>query len=273
MEDHSIKVYNGATGDYFTAFDDEVFGDGDSWDTTFLAIDEVGSYGEDDQINLENSNYGDTGWAGLAGGSGSGEACVFDFGTARLNSYYLDGYGTNVKKHAACHEVGHVIGLDHSSDDGCMNPDLGTTRPYPASEDVDMLDVVYCPSCDVVSFQGSNGKWLAAENGGDTYLVADRDYADIWETFRLRDMGAGQVAIQTFNGEYVAAEDGGGSWVIADRGEIGAWETFTLIDPGGGYVALETDDGSYLSIAGWSHILGAAATSVGSDETFLIDYH
>ena len=130
----------------------------------------------------------------------------------------------------------------------------------------------YWPSRSI-ALRASNGKYVCADGGGGHRLIADRDWIGAWETFKLIDLGDGNVALQANNGQYVCAEGGGGSSVVADRSHFDAWETFKLIDLGNGDVALQTNNNKYVCAeVGSSKQVVANRDTRGAWETFkLID--
>lgn len=81
---------------------------------TILNVVNVGSHTE---ISVFDGNYGNTGWGGLASIE-SASGCNILHGHATLNTYYS--YTSNGKRGIFCQEVGHLWGLDHSNDGGCM---------------------------------------------------------------------------------------------------------------------------------------------------------
>lgn len=70
-------------------------------------------------ISVFDGNYGATGWAGLASIE-SRSGCTILHGHARVNRYYTGSYTSNGIRGIFCQEVGHLFGLDHSNDGGCM---------------------------------------------------------------------------------------------------------------------------------------------------------
>lgn len=85
------------------------------WDAdTILSIPRVSSHTE---VSVLDGNYGNTGWGGLASIE-SASGCNILHGHATLNTYYS--YTSNGKRGVFCQEVGHLFGLDHSNDGGCM---------------------------------------------------------------------------------------------------------------------------------------------------------
>ncbi|MDD4652165.1 MAG: hypothetical protein PHQ34_08030 [Methanothrix sp.] len=101
-----------------------------------------------------------------------------------------------------------------------------------------------------VAIKASNGKFLCAEGGGGSTVVANRNAIGAWETFKLIDRGNGYYALQASNGQYLCAEGSGGGAVVANRNVIGAWETFKLIDKGNGCYALQASNGQYVCAEG-----------------------
>lgn len=75
----------------------------------------------DARIHALDSNYGPTGWVGLAEPCfhcSRGNPTPWTHGHAKLNSYYSE---TDASwQGIACQEIGHVIGLDHGDHGDCM---------------------------------------------------------------------------------------------------------------------------------------------------------
>lgn len=97
-----------------------------------------------------------------------------------------------------------------------------------------------------IALRAYNRQYLCAEMGGGREVVANRNEAHEWETFRLIGLGNGSVALKAHNGQYVCAEMGGGRELVANRNEIHEWETFELIGLGNGKVAFKAHNGQYV---------------------------
>jgi hypothetical protein len=281
--DQHIWFYNGATGDYYTAFQGEGITDGDSWhNATAVNLLQVGQYGENDQINAVNANYGASGWFGLA----EPGSCAYPFMTARANQYYLDNQGIGAKMFIACHELGHTVGLGHrgsGENTTCMRegPESGGPILYPQwadQHDFDAVNDAYsrpalCQTCPRVALLADNGQWVMAVDGGGGAVMATANAVGTWETFRLIDVGGGYVALQSISGYYLVAEGGGGREILANRASIGSWEKFRKIDLGGGYIALQAANGQYVvAEGGGGQSLYANRDAIGSWETFFLAY-
>jgi predicted Zn-dependent protease len=144
--DGNIFFFNGGTGDYFNIYNEEAFTDPDSWNNyTDINLISVSSAGTTDHINAFNGFYGTTGWLGLAE-IRSYSGCTIFNGRTRLNQSYLDNgsYTRNNKKHVACQEIGHLLGINHnrSSTTTCMN-DTILTAPQPNTHDRDLVNSIY----------------------------------------------------------------------------------------------------------------------------------
>ena len=142
--DPDIAFFNGCDGEYHDLVREEAFTDPDSWNSTIINLTEVGSAGTDDQINIFNGYYGETGWLGLT--TIFPDGCVIRYGISYLNQTYLDdgSYTRAQKSHVTCHEIGHNFGLDHnlSSNQTCMNPTI-LTAPHPDAHDRELLAQIY----------------------------------------------------------------------------------------------------------------------------------
>ncbi len=85
------------------------------WDAdTILSLPKLTSHTE---VSVFDGNYGDTGWGGLASIESS-SGCNILHGHATLNYFYS--YTSNGKRGVFCQEIGHLFGLQHSNDGGCM---------------------------------------------------------------------------------------------------------------------------------------------------------
>jgi hypothetical protein len=117
-------------------------------------------------------------------------------------------------------------------------------------------------STQVISLRDMEGsKYVCAENGGSSSLVANRTAAGLWEQFALVNNLDGTVSLRSLaNNRYVCAENGGSLPLIANRTEIGAWEKFYVVLNSDGtvsfrsvannlYVCVEKKDGSQVLIA------------------------
>ncbi|MGD0952149.1 MAG: matrixin family metalloprotease [Methanotrichaceae archaeon] len=142
------------------------------------------------------------------------------------------------------HELGHTIGLDHVSDTNqIMNPYYTGSRSLGSGDTAGaqfLYGREYSIAGNVALQADANGKYVCAENAGQSPLIANRDWTQQWETFGLIDLGNNNIALQAVNGKYVCAEDAGQLPLIANRDAIGQWETFKLIDLGNNNIALQS---------------------------------
>jgi hypothetical protein len=93
-----------------------------------------------------NYNYGYTGWAGVAEYSYNSDGHIVA-SSAKLNDYYS--YSATARRHLMCHEIGHPLGLGHTSTNGTSQ---GTCMDYanhdersksPSAHDYDVLEDKY----------------------------------------------------------------------------------------------------------------------------------
>ncbi|MCU0318928.1 MAG: hypothetical protein MUE88_02460 [Flavobacteriales bacterium] len=133
---------------------------------------------------------------------------------------------------------------------------------------------------DSIHLKATNGLFVCADLGaaGDEFgvLIANRVEASLWETFALKDLGAGKVALVAANGKYVCADRSVGGRLKADRDVAGDWETFELMDLPDGAKGLRTTEGLFvcaeLGIEGNGQgTLYANRQEAGEWETFRVE--
>lgn len=92
-------------------------------------------------------------------------------------------------------------------------------------------DLAGCAEPLVISLKAqANGRWVVAENGGASPLIANRTAIGSWEQYDLIVSSGTRVTLRSHaNGAFVCAENGGASSLIANRGAADLWETFILI--------------------------------------------
>jgi hypothetical protein len=256
--DTDIDFYNGGSGEYATAFVNKAILDGNSWSSaTAVDLHEVGGYGENDQINAFNANYGRVGWAGIMiptfqGGS----QCIFQHARVQANQYYLDNLSYQYKAFIACHELGHGIGLGHraqTENTTCMREGGDSSAlypPYPDQIDIDNVNEKYGvgPGGPVTLGSGQSlfaGQSVHSGDGrftlvyqGDGNLVLYR-----WDGVPLWSSGTPG----TSPGE--AAMQGDGNLVVYDGGGTPLWSSGTA-GQNGAYLSLQDDGNMVIYSAG-----------------------
>ncbi|MGI0119543.1 hypothetical protein [Zooshikella sp. RANM57] len=113
------------------------------------------------QVRVCNAAYGFNGWLGLAtiGIDANGH---IDRGTAKMNDSYAS-YWTipGEMNHVMCQEVGHLLGLGHTSEDGssqktCMDYSSDLESQWPNAHDYEELHNLYNHQDTYNSYLGSN---------------------------------------------------------------------------------------------------------------------
>lgn len=187
----------------------------------------------------------------------------------------------------AAHELGHTLGVHHTEVTSAPTPTMNATYFGTAGRSLESDDVAalqcsenrypvtspICTTCPAVALQASNGQWWVAESGGGGVIDANRNAIGAWETFRLVDLGGGNVGLQCANGQYVVAEGGGGQQLYCNRNTLGSWETFQKLDLGGGNIALRCANGQYVvAESGGGNLVYCNRNSVGAWETFFLNF-
>ncbi|HSQ34222.1 MAG TPA: hypothetical protein VLM81_05015 [Peptostreptococcaceae bacterium] len=113
-------------------------------------------------------------------------------------------------------------------------------------------------------------KFVAAENGGGRELVANRDVADIWETFRIINTGNNNVILQSYNGQYIRIRENDGV-LLANANNRQSATRFRIIRVEGREVALQAPNGQYVRVRERDNWLVARADQTGRRTRFIID--
>lgn len=92
-------------------------------------------------VSVTSGNYGDTGWVGLTSRSLNSAQTYYTSANVKLNDYYG---GTEAEHwNGACHELGHVLGLDHNTSTGSCLYYVRTSQKYPHADDRKLLERYY----------------------------------------------------------------------------------------------------------------------------------
>lgn len=131
------------------------------------------------------------------------------------------------------------------------------------------------PYGSTISLQANaNKKFVVAENGGNSYLIANRTAVGGWEQFEVVNAGGGYVALKALvNNKYVVAENGGTTWLYSNRTAIGPWEKFSWINNSDGTVSFRAMvNNMYVTAesAGADPLI-ANRTAIGSWEKFYVN--
>jgi subtilisin family serine protease len=116
-----------------------------------------------------------------------------------------------------------------------------------------------------------NARYVCADNGGASPLIANRGAVGAWETYTVIDAGNGYIALRAHaNGRIVVAENGGASPLVANRTAVGPWEMFQLIRNSDGSVSLRSYINGRIVVAenGGGSALIANRAAIGPWEKF-----
>jgi hypothetical protein len=155
------------------------------------------------RVEVCNAAYGRNGWLGLASISITGGSHI-TAGTVKVNDTYfaMAQYNTSEERaHVMCQEIGHTLGLGHTSEDGssqqtCMDysQDPASTDPNP--HDYQQLELIYAhlDSTTTVSTSTASQPRSVGNHrslwGREVYRSTNGRHS----TF-VRDFGHGQLVI------------------------------------------------------------------------------
>lgn len=158
------------------------------------------------KVRVCNYAYGNNGWLGLASINLDSKGHISQ-GTAKMNDSYASSFAdVNEKYHVMCQEVGHTLGLGHTSENGstqntCMDYSTSPTSTRPNQHDYDMLASIYAHTDSYSSYS------LAAAASTASQLTASQKVM----------AGDTPVGVRVHKGRFEetwAAPDGrGGLWI------------------------------------------------------------
>lgn len=144
-------------------------------------------------VQVCNGKYGNNGWLGLATINITGGTHITQ-GSAKMNDTYfnLATYNNpNEKLHVMCQEVGHTVGLGHTSEDGssqdtCMDyfsntgaNATSTLSTHPNTHDYELLQSIYAhldASTTVAASSPAGSPGMAARADARPYRSQRRDH-------------------------------------------------------------------------------------------------
>jgi hypothetical protein len=114
-----------------------------------------------------NYTYGANGWLGLASINLDSRGHIVR-GTSKMNDSYSSSFASqNERRHVMCQELGHTIGLDHTSENGssqntCMDYSQSSTSTAPNAHDYSQLASQYGHTDSYNSYASSSAAALTA---------------------------------------------------------------------------------------------------------------
>jgi len=149
-----------------------------------------------------NYTYGNNGWLGLASINLDSGGHIVQ-GTSKMNDSYSSSFASqNQRWHVMCQELGHTIGLGHTSENGtsqntCMDYSTSSTSVSPNKHDYDQLALQYGHTDSYNSYSTSAA---AAMTPGQQAMAGQNP------------MGM-RVRRGVFDETWVASDGKGGVWV------------------------------------------------------------
>ena len=162
-----------------------------------------------------NYSYGQNGWLGLASINLDSRGHISQ-GTSKMNDSYSTSFSSqNERWHVMCQELGHTIGLGHTSEDGssqntCMDYSQSSTSVSPNSHDYNMLATIYGHTDSYNSYSTSSAamKAAASPSAASDVRLSPAQKAMVGEA----PLGS-RVRRGLFSDTYVAPDGRGGVWV------------------------------------------------------------
>lgn len=115
-----------------------------------------------------NYSYGQNGWLGLASINLDSSGHI-NQGSSKMNDSYSSSFASqNERWHVMCQELGHTLGLGHTSEDGstqntCMDYSQSSTSTAPNSHDYSQLASIYGHTDNHNSYSTSSAMTASAK--------------------------------------------------------------------------------------------------------------
>ena len=161
-----------------------------------------------------NYTYGNNGWLGLASINLDSKGHISQ-GTSKMNDSYSTSFASqNERWHVMCQELGHTIGLGHTSEDGssqntCMDYSQSSTSVSPNSHDYNQLATIYGHTDSYNSYSTSSA--MTATSNAASASDARLSPA---QRAMLGDVPLGaRVRTGIFSETWAAPDGRGGVWV------------------------------------------------------------
>ncbi|MBA3781409.1 MAG: hypothetical protein H0X12_06075 [Nocardioides sp.] len=157
------------------------------------------------RVEVCNAAYGQTGWLGLASISITGGTHITQ-GTVKVNDTYfaLPQYNTpSERAHVMCQEIGHTLGLGHTSEDGtsqqtCMDYSQDPSSTAPNAHDYEQLAAMYAHLDSTTTVGATKGRGRQSAQVGNDPSTWGREVHSSTNgrhsTF-VRDFGGGNVVV------------------------------------------------------------------------------
>jgi hypothetical protein len=142
----SYGATGGVTGGYATALTSAA----SDWTQTSTKLIIYGGLSSS-QFSVDAFNFGNTGYDGIQSSSGC-HSGIWIYPYANWNTYYTDSYTTIAKEQVMVHEIGHVLGLDHSGTTACSTQPIMyyssdryflCSHVYPQLDDINGINHIY----------------------------------------------------------------------------------------------------------------------------------
>lgn len=119
-----------------------------------------------------------------------------------------------------------------------------------------------------INLRASNGKFLCADGTNENILTANKDIADLWETFRMIRFADGNVSFLCYNNKFLSSNLDRKGLVSATKPIMYEWETFrtTFID--NNHIAIQAENNNYLNYVPPLYYLEATDSLITESSTF-----
>jgi len=124
-----------------------------------------------------------------------------------------------------------------------------------------------------INLRAPNGNFLCADGTNENTITANKDVADLWETFKLIRFANGNASFLCYNNNFFSSNLNKKGLVTATKSIIYDWETYRITTIDENHIAIMASNGKYLECNLPNYYLEATDSTISETSTFELLNH